>query len=78
MKTLLILCLAVAGLVGFAPLRAQAAVPTAAAVAAMPPVVHVDQTVVLETGHRHYYHHRRHYYHHRRYYYRHHRRYYYN
>ena len=77
MKALLILCLAVVGLAGFASTSANAAVNTPAA---LPAVAHINAEVVVETGgpryyhHRHYYH--RHYYH-RRWYYRHHRRYYY-
>ena len=77
MKTLFILCLAIAGFVGFAPAKASAAVPTAAQVATLPSTVHINQAVVIETGHRHYYRHHR-YYHRNRYYYRHHHRYYYN
>ncbi len=75
MKTLLSLCLAAVGLIGFASVNANAAVPTATEIVTMPSVAHINQVVVVETGHRHYYHHRRHY--RRRYYYRHHRRYYY-
>ena len=74
MKTFLLVCLAIIGFAGLSSGRADAATPTAAQVATLPSVVHINQAVVVETGHRHYYH--RHY-HHRRYYYRHHRRYYY-
>ena len=74
MKTFLLLCVAIVGLAGFTPARANAAALAVATASALPPVIHINQVVVVERGHR--YHHR-HYYHHRRYYYRHHRRYYY-
>lgn len=73
MNKLLVLACAAAGVISFSAATASAAEP----VTALPAVVHINQTVVVETGHRRY--HRHHYYrrHHRGYYYRHHRRYHY-
>ena len=76
MKTLLILCLAIASFAGLA--AAQPAATTQTVPAALPAVAHINAAVVIETGGRRHY--RRHYYRHatgRRFYYRHHRRYYY-
>ncbi len=75
MKTLLILCLALAGFAGLTSTAEAQVAPAAAQVAAMPSVVHINQALIVETNRGHRYRHRHHY--HRRYYYRHHRRYYY-
>ena len=74
MSKFLALACAAVGIVGFSASSAEAAQP----VNVLPAVVHINQTVVLETGHRrHYRHHHYRRYHRGGYYHRHHRRHYY-
>ena len=75
MSKFLALACAAVGVVGFSATRAEAAQP----VNALPAVAHINQAVVIETGHRRHYnrgYHRGYYRHHHRHYYRHHRRFY--